>query len=364
MEYGELIADIGLRYEFFIQAREAKDSATLAREGIDMLIIDSHEKWAPRIGFAYPISDKAKLMFNYGHFYQRPGFSKYYQRSTQSSGAYRAFSVIGNANIDFEKTILYEVGVTYAISEGYKLDISGYYKDQYGLLNTIPVSLSRGSTEVQANIDYARARGMEFEFEKRYGQFLSGSIKYEYTFAYGKSSSDRSDYYIRYAAGQISIKENPLDWDIRHTLTFNGSLNVAKGDHPRFGIFKLPDDWNMNVLWQFKTGRPFTPSSSYPGLILRTNESPLTNSKRMPATSSVDLGVDKNFLAYGVNYTLKLQIYNVFNTRNVYDVFTTTGLPNSNRVFNGQISTGLAIDQDPMNYTNGRQIMIGLSVQF
>lgn len=361
MEYGEMIADIGLRYEFFIQAREAKDSLTLSKEGIDMLIVDSHQKLAPRVGFAFPISDKAKLMFNYGHFYQRPGFSKYYQRATQASNA---FSVIGNANIDYEKTILYEVGVQYAITEGYRLDFSGYYKDQYGLLNTVPVSLASGSSEVQSNVDYARARGLEVEFEKRYGQFLAGSIKYEYTFAYGKSSSDRSDYYIRFAGGEISIKENPLDWDIRHTLTFNSSITVLKDEHPHFGIIKLPDNWNASILWQFKTGQPFTPSSSYPGLHLRTGESPLPNSKRKPATSSVDVSLEKNFVAYGLNYSVQLSVNNIFNTRNVYDVYSGTGLAYSNRSYNGQILTGQDIDADPLYYLNGRQVLVGLSVEF
>lgn len=326
-----------------------------------MLIVDSHQKIAPRVGFAFPISDKAKLMFNYGHFYQRPGFSKYYQRATQAS---TAFSVIGNANIDYEKTILYEVGVSYAISDGYRLDFSGYYKDQYGLLNTIPVSLASGASEVQANVDYARARGLEVEFEKRYGQFLAGSIKYEYTFAYGKSSSDRSDYYIRFAGGEISIKENPLDWDIRHTLTFNSSVTVLKGEHPRFGVLRLPDNWNASILWQFKTGQPFTPASTYPGLHLRTGESPLPNSERKPATSSVDVSCEKNFVAYGLNYSVQLTVNNIFNTRNVSDVFSSTGLAYSNRSYNGQLRTGQSIDADPLNYLNGRQIQVGLTVQF
>jgi len=202
------------------------------------------------------------------------------------------------------------------------------------------------------------------EFEKRYGQFLAGSIKYEYTFAYGKSSSDRSDYYIRFAGGEISIKENPLDWDIRHTLTFNSSITVNKGDHPRFGIFRLPDNWSANILWSFKTGQPFTPSSTYPGLHLRTGESPLPNSERKPATSSVDVSCEKNFVAYGLNYSVQLTVNNIFNTRNVSDVFSSTGLAYSNRSYNGQLRTGQSIDADPLNYLNGRQIQVGLTVQF
>ncbi len=362
MEYGEMIANVGVRYEFFIQAREVKDSVTLSYEGLsDRRIIDSQQRWAPRIGFSFPISEKAKLFFNYGHFYQRPGFVKYYQRATQASNA---FTVIGNPNLDYEKTIQYEVGVQYAISEGYRLDVSGFYKDQYGLLNTVPEELSSRSTEMQQNIDYARARGLEFEFLKRYGQFLAGSIKYEYTWAYGKSSSDRSDYYIRFAGGEIAIKENPLDWDIRHQLTASASFSVIKGEHPHFGIFKLPDDWSLNIIWLYKSGRPFTPGDNYPGLSLRRNESPIINSKRMPANSTVDVKFDKNFQVYNMNYTFSILVNNIFDYNNVDDVYSSTGMANTDVNYNGQIYTGLPRHNNPAHYTSGRQIMLGLSVQF
>ncbi len=362
IEYGELIAEIGMRYEFFIQAREAKDSLTLITEGLaDRKIIDSQQKFAPRIGFSFPISDKAKLMFNYGHFYQRPGFVKYFQRRTQASNA---IAVYGNPNLNYEKTISYEVGVQYALAEGYRLDISGFYKDQYGLLNTVPESLEPGAADFQDNNDYARSRGLELEFEKRYGQFFAGSFKYEYTWAFGKSSFDRSDYYIRLQGGEISIKENPLDWDIRHQLTVNTSLTVNKGEHPHFGIFKLPDDWSLNTIWLYKSGKPFTPSASYPGLTLAFNESPQTNSKRYPSTSTVDMKLDKNFQVAGMNYTLSLLVNNLFNTINVESVSEATGMPNTSRNFENQILTGLPTDFDPANYGPGRQIMVGLSVKF
>ncbi|MCP4582327.1 MAG: TonB-dependent receptor [candidate division Zixibacteria bacterium] len=362
IEYGELIANIGFRYEFFIQAREAKDSVSLEAEGLGYRkIIDSQQKLAPRIGFSFPISEKAKLMFNYGHFYQRPGFVKYYQRRTQASAA---AAVFGNPNLDYEKTILYEIGVQYAIAEGYLVDISGFYKDQYGLLNTVPEGITPNSPDFQDNVDYARSRGLEFELEKKYGQFIAGSLKYEYTWAFGKSSSSRSDYYIRFAGGEISIKENPLDWDIRHQLTLSGVLNVNKGEHPHFGIIKLPDDWSMSALWLYKSGRPFTPDRGYPGLSFGANENPQTNSKRMPATSSVDIGIDKKFQAYGMNYTISLLIANVFDFKNVDDIYETTGMANTNVNLNRQIVTGQPIDMDPVMYTPGRQITFGLKVNF
>ena len=189
-------------------------------------------------------------------------------------------------------------------------------------------------------------------------------MKYEYSWAFGKSSSDRSDYYIRFQGGEISIKENPLDWDIRHQITVNGNLNVNKGEHPHFGIFKLPDDWNLSFIWLYKSGRPFTPDGSYPGLILAFTESPQVNSKRYPATSSMDFEINKNFQIYSINYTFKVLINNAFNTRNVENVYSATGMPNTSVNFENQILTGLPIDSDPVAYGPGRQIMLGLAIKF
>jgi hypothetical protein len=120
----------------------------------------------------------------------------------------------------------------------------------------------------------------------------------------------------------------------------------------------------MSVLWQFKSGRPFTPEADYPGLELGINEDPETNSRRMPATSTVDIGFDKNFQAYGMNYTFTMLIANVFDFKNVDEVHESTGLANTNVNYNRQIITGQPIDKDPVMYTQGRQISFGLKVNF
>jgi hypothetical protein len=141
-------------------------------------------------------------------------------------------------------------------------------------------------------------------------------------------------------------------------------LNVSKGDHPHFGIFKLPDDWSLNMIWMYKSGRPFTPSETYPGLFLRRNEQPITNSKRMPDNSTVDVKFDKNFQVYNMNYTFSILVNNIFDYTNVDDVYSSTGMADTDVNYYGQIYTGLPRHDNPAHYTAGRQIMVGLSVQF
>ena len=361
MEYGEMIANLGFRYDFYIQANEIKTVDFQTENLTDKDLADSQNKFSPRVAFSFPVSDKAKLYFNYGHFFQLPELSKFYRRPTQASNA---FGIIGNPNLDFEKTIQYELGLQYRVTRGYIMSISGFYKDYYGLLNSIREIYGPISTDVYGNIDYARSRGMEFKIEKRYAHFFAGSFDYEYTWAFGKNSSASADYFARFLRQEIPIQETPLDWDIRHQITATGDVRAQKGNHPKIGIFTLPDDWSFNFIWQFKTGLPFTPDVNYPGLILMGNESPLNNSRRIPYYSTVDIRLDKNYQVWDLNYTISLRVANLFGSKNVNEVYSSTGLAYSNQNINGQIWTGIPTDADPSLYDPGRQIQLGLSVNF
>lgn len=361
MEYGEMIADLGFRYEFYLQANEVKSASNSAENLVGKEIFDSRNKFSPRISFSFPVSDKAKLYFNYGHFYQLPDLRYFFRRPTQGSSA---AGIIGNPNLDFTKTIQYELGVQYSLARGYVLNLSGFYKDYYGLLNSVRETYGPIATDVYDNVDYARTRGLEMELEKRYGNFFAGSFQYEYSWAFGKNSSESADYFARFYRQEIPIQERPLDWDIRHQFTLNTDIRATKGRHPRFGILTLPDDWSLNCIWQFKTGKPFTPDARYPGLVLIGREKPLPNSKRMPYYSTVDIRFDKNFQVWKMNYTVTLRVDNLFDNRNIIDVYSNTGLPYTNQNENGQILTGLSRDRDPSFYDSGRQIQFGLSMNF
>ena len=361
MEYGEMIANLGFRYDFYIQANEIKSVDFEAENLADKELADSKNKFSPRIAFSFPVSDKAKLYFNYGHFFQLPELNYFYRRPTQASNA---FGIIGNPNLDFEKTIQYEVGLQYRVARGYIMTISGFYKDYYGLLNSIQESYGPITNDVYGNIDYARSRGVEFQLEKRYAHFFAGSFDYEYTWAFGKNSSASADYFRRFMRQEIPTQETPLDWDIRHQVTVTTDIRATKGNHPKIGIFTLPDDWTFNIIWQFKTGLPFTPDVNYPGLILVGQEVPLNNSRRMPYYSTVDIRLDKNFQVWELNYTLSLRVDNMFDNKNVNNVFSSTGLPYTDQNNNGQIWTGIPMDADPSLYDPGRQIQVGMSLNF
>jgi outer membrane receptor protein involved in Fe transport len=364
IEYGAMIANIGFRWDFFVQSgdiRAMKSEDTPTEEEP----IDTQSKLSPRVGVSYPITDRAKVYFNYGHFYQLPELHWMYMQKTQTGVAQ-----YGNYNLDYMKQIQYEVGVDYAVSSNYKLTVSGFYKDYFGQLNTDVLKIGPKQFDFWANSDYGRARGLEMELNKRYGGYISGYINYQYAFAYGKSSSEASNYYARFQAGEIPIQEFPLDWDVRHQITLNFDLRVPEAEHPKLFGFRLPDAWGVNLVWQYNSGFAFSPEANFPGLQLRLGEEPLPNSKRMPPASNVDLRFNKDFSVWKLNYSFLVWVNNLLDSRNISTVYGSTGRPDTNQnYFDGAFNSnvvyqGRGIDQNPLYYGAGRNVNVGLSINF
>ena len=366
IEYGAMVAKLGLRYDFFIQSGDIikmEEEETPTQEAA----VDTRGRVSPRVGVSYPITDKAKVYFNYGHFYQLPELHWMYTPKTQGGTALRLY---GNYNLDYEKVVAYEMGVDYAITPEYKLTLSGFYKDYYSQLNTEEIKIGPVTFAYYANTDYARSRGLEMELNKRYGGYISGYVNYQYAFAYGKSSAEVSNYYSRAEAGEIPIREYPLIWDVRHQLTLNLDLRVPQGEHPGMFGYKLPDKWGVSVVWQYGSGMPFTPAGDYPGIVLHGGENPQPNSKRLPSNSNVDMRFDKDFKIGKISYRFQVWVTNLFDKKNVYSVFSSTGRPDTGQNSfdevwgDNVVHLGPEIEQNPIYYGPGRNLKLGFSISF
>lgn len=366
IEYGAMVAKLGLRYDWFLQSGDIRGMKS-EETPTEVQPVDTRGKLSPRMGVSYPITDKAKIYFNYGHFYQLPELRYMYEQKTQGT---TARSIYGNFNLDYTKQVAYELGVDYAISPIYKLSLSGFYKDYYSMLNSEQIKIGPLVSEYYANTDYARSRGLEVELRKSYGGYISGTMNYQYAFAYGKSSSEVSNYYARAEQGEIPIQEFPLEWDVRHQITLNLDLRVPKDEYPRLFGYKLPDNWGIGVVWQYGSGLPFTPGTNYPGLVLHLKEAPIPYSKRLPPTSNVDLRFNKDFQIWKTNYSFLVWVDNLFDKRNVLEVDGSTGRPDSKQNFFDEVwnqnvvYSGAEIDRNPLNYAQGRNIKLGLAINF
>ncbi len=361
LEYGSMIASLGFRWDFFIQ--DKNDLVEVARNDDfgSGIILGDRQKISPRIGFSYPISDKAKVHFNYGHFYQRPALTYMYQRNTASASLN---TVIGNFNLDYMKTIQYSFGVKYAMSENYSLDLSGYFKDEFDKISAQSVRVgTTGLTRQQyINSDYGRGRGFEMTLDKRGGGYVNGLVSYTYAFAYGKASQTNSDYQTDFELSRDPLDEAPLKNDVRHSLKTSIQVFIPSTVKPKLFGLSIPNGWSMDVQMFFESGRPFTPSNDYPHINTNLGESIQRNSLRKPSILNFDVRFTKDFKIIGLDNKFILQVENVFDNINVNTVYDKTGRADTNNNLSNVVHGGTAYDNDPSNYDYGRQIRLGVEI--
>ncbi len=359
LEYGSMIASLGFRWDFFIQ--DKNDLVEVARND-DLgsgIILGDRQKFSPRIGFSYPISDKAKVHFNYGHFFQRPALTYVYQRNTASASLN---TVIGNYNLDYMKTIQYSFGVKYAMSENYSLDLSGYFKDEFDKINQKSVRVGGLFRQQYQNSDYGRGRGFEITLDKRGGGYVNGLVSYSYAFAFGKASQTNAAYLTDFENSRDPLDEAPLDNDVRHSLKTSIQVFIPNTVKPKLFGLPIPNGWSMNVQMFFESGRPFTPGRDYPDVNADLGENIQRNSLRKPAILNFDVRFSKDFKIVGLDNKFIVQIENIFDNININSVYPNTGRPDTEASLSGVIHGGTAFDNNPSNYDYGRQIRLGIEV--
>lgn len=95
---------------------------------------------------------------------------------------------------------------------------------------------------------------------------------------------------------------------------------------------KLLENFGVNVLGVFKTGRPYTmrtravdaisPGPEVAGFLVGG-----INNGETPPTSRIDLKVDRRFALGKANMVAYLEVQNLLNQENIFGVYAATGLP-------------------------------------
>jgi len=359
LEYGSMIASLGLRWDFFIQ--DTDDLVEIARND-DLgsgIILGDRQKISPRIGFSYPISDKAKVHFNYGHFYQLPSLTWMYARNTT---AISQDAVVGNYNLDYVKTVQYSFGVKYAMTEYYSIDVSGYFKDEFDKINRSVVRVNGLNRQQYRNSDYGRSRGFELTIEKRGGGYVNGMLSYTYAFAFGKASEASREWGTEFELSREPLSEYALDHDVRHSLKSNLQVFIPNTVKPRLFGIPIPNGWSLSLETFIETGRPFTPDRSYPNVSTVTGEDIQANSLRLPSIVLFDIRFTKDFNLVGLDLSYIVWIENIFDTQNITDVYASTGRADTRQNQSQIIKGGTDYDRNPALWDYGRQVRMGLEI--
>ncbi|MBU8934256.1 MAG: TonB-dependent receptor [candidate division Zixibacteria bacterium] len=359
LEYGSMIASLGLRWDFFIQDKHNLVEVAQNDDLGSGVILGDRQKFSPRIGFSYPISDKAKVHFNYGHFYQLPDLIRMYARNTT---AVDADKVIGNYNLDYKKTVQYSFGVKYAMSEFYTIDVSGYFKDEFDKVNSAMVTKDNLNRNQYRNVDYGRSRGFELTIDKRGGGYVGGQLSYTYAFAFGKASETSREWRDEVAMLREPLSESALDHDVRHSLKSNVQIFIPNNVKPRLFGLSIPNGWSLMVSTFIESGRPFTPDPIYPNVTSVAGENIQRNSLRKPSVVLFDMKFTKEFNLVGLDMGYIIQVENIFDVHNVVDVYSSTGRPDTRQNPSGIVKGGTDSDLNPSNWDYGRQIQMGIEL--
>lgn len=301
-------------------------------------------KWniVPRLGISHPISETGVVFYNYGKFFQLPDLRYFF--TGINSDLTRGNQILGDPDLNVEETTSYEVGYNQLITEDMALNITAFYKDITGLVQTRLVPAVPSSYYIQTNVDYANVRGFEISLNKRLSNNFGGTVTYTMQVARGTASDATEAYFDYYndpsqsdpvTGGTRVLPRSDfyLDFDQRHTFNFSGQYSIPKEAGPKvFSIFPLQNT-HYSVVYTLASGLPYSPEDEK-GRIVGAK-----NSARLPWTSSFDLRFSKGFTFGEIKVNLFASIYNLFNVQNIIDVYPRTGLPDKDGTVIGTISS-------------------------
>ena len=292
--------------------------------------------FAPRLGISFPITANSKLRFNYGHFYQRPSWSKLmgFPTSWYESDPYGSVRMdqwmgwYGQPGLSYERTVQYELGFTQNIFDIVRLDIVGFYKDASNLtrfsyggnynnsggysqtwtwapetFSTSRNLANDGHDNVfYTNNAYKDIRGAEISIDKLFNSYWSANVTFNYSLTTGGASG-----YWQYREDEETVHqpwgydEVKLDWISSYVL--KGSINYV-----------TPSDWGVilgditaSLYYEYFAGPEYTYyPEDYTGL-------QFPNNKRWYPHQKTDLKFIKRIPLGDVTPIIGIEVYNLFN---------------------------------------------------
>lgn len=392
LEFRDIILNVGLRYDYFdansvipadpldpniyaplldahiYKNPEAADSLRVEytpdeRRAFMHTKVDAKMQLSPRLGIAYPITDKGAIHFSYGHFFQIPSFQYLYARPDFKITTGRNSTILGNADLNPQKTVQYELGLQQQITDDIGIDITVFYRDVRDWVGGSPLKNTYNRITLYStyeNRDYENVRGVTLKVEKRYTGNFYARIDYSYMVAEGTYSDPNDAFYAALDDEEPQRHLIPMNWDQRHTLNAQMSYRL--------------NNWTISMIGKYMTGLPYTPTFAKGAFVGGSALSSLpTNSSRLPVIKTLDLRLVKIFnLTHNLNMQLFAYVYNLLDSREATSVFSDTGsteyttFPIFSEVPYSPMRISSVNDyySRPEWYIAPRQIQLGISFDF
>ncbi len=315
---------------------------------------------SPRIGIAYPMSEKGVIHFSYGHFFQIPKFEDLYKNPDfEMEGGTGLTTKMGNTELKPQKTVSYEIGLQQELTEDVGISADIYFRDVRDLVSSDKIVEIFGGSQKYSqytNRDFGNIRGIAVSLTKRYSNNFSASIDYTYQIAEGNASNPDDAFDDIKGDNEPEKQLLPLLWDQRHLV------NVLL-------TFSVPDNWSLSLLGTLGSGFPYTPSTGAIGAFQE-------NSGRKPSSTNLDIKFSKDLKLGRFYYTFFVNLYNAFDKLNEEDVYGDTGRAyyslSEQDALNSAAATGRVdyvnsiqeIFREPTRYSEPRRLQLGMSVRY
>lgn len=337
-EFQGLIANVGLRLDYFDAAFNAIDTYTnpfalyleereLYNRNLDGTVprvrTESQLRLSPRIGVSHPLSETTKLFFNYGHFYQMPESEKLY--TTTWDIVSEKSDYVSNPNTEMLKTVQMEVGFAQNLFHQVEIYFAAYFKDMRNEPSKVYyVNAQNPAINVTTwrNNSYEDIRGFELRIQKHYGEWVTGWFTYDFR-QHVKPDMLPLDPYLRSAGAEVITNDPdivpPEDGlgspfpqvsstrpKFRAGFDFHTSMKTGPewlGFHPLGGLL-------FNFFYTYEDGREFTWNPN--------NERGIRDNMKWISYQNMDFRFAKQFQNFGpIRAELYLDITNLFNYRRV-----------------------------------------------
>ncbi len=424
IRYKGLIANIGGRFEYWAPGRYVDERVEDALDPnifstIPEFIAEDYQDettelfglrykfiFLPKINVSFPVRENQVLFFNYGHSARIPHPSFVYAGLDPFFQDQSDLPNLGNPNLNREVDISYEIGLRNQITANDALNISAFWRDKYDFVTSERITVAdidgRPVTKAfRINGDYARSRGVEISYLKRYKDLLRGQLSFTYSRAEGLSSTNNDNLNDITASQNVGNNiETPLAWDrpfdIKGNITFTHSREDGILDSPVLNDFQV----FLSAVW--RSGQRYTPfervgternpitgEENWRPIYERINDPALQFSEVGPGWFYMDFNLQKWFEVGETRIAAFLEISNILNNQSAVIINPVTGegykrypssqaelialrddrsydVPNNVRDprYLDPTDNGLPLYENPANYRQQRHIVFGVSIKF